>query len=531
MLNVMVVDDEPLVRILLKSIIEWNNYGLELIGEAENGNQCLAFLEKNIVDVIITDIKMPVIDGVELIKTVKNKYPQIMIIVLSAYDEFDFVKEALLNGAEDYILKSDIGESSFVKTIEKVKNKIENYRSRLQNEINLVNYVAESNNMQKESFIRSQLLFPAEIDKNTLANKIKQYEINYYGQYFMIILMICEKNPNKKGLDKIIVNFINELYGKDNNIYCLVSDTNEITILKSYEHMSEKNISQMIYETTNSIFNNLKKFLNIDITVSASNHFSSFVKLHDIYKKTKTLFNYSFYIENSNILFEHDLVNIEHPVDMKFVNELFDNFKYEIDRLAFDDAKKVLRKITAEFTNHYSSENFKTVKYYCKILTVIVDKSIELSLYNKVFLEDLNPYDFLLSCRTIFLIEDFLIHLIDAIQLGSGIDLTTRFGETIGKVMNYVLQNYNTDINLNKVAAIFNFNPSYLSTKFKEITKISFNEYLNRIRIENAKTMIAERKYKLNKISSLVGYTDQRYFCKIFKKVVGTTAREYKESL
>jgi len=171
------------------------------------------------------------------------------------------------------------------------------------------------------------------------------------------------------------------------------------------------------------------------------------------------------------------------------------------------------------------------LEFYCKLLTTIVDKSIELSLYNHIFKDDINPYDYLLNSKTIYNVENYLLSLLENLEKGTGIELKTQYGETIGKVMSYVLLNYYKDINLNKVSEELSFNPSYLSAKFKEITQYSFNEYLNTVRINNAKKLLAERKYKFNQISDMVGYNDQRYFCKIFKKVVGITPREYINAL
>jgi YesN/AraC family two-component response regulator len=160
-----------------------------------------------------------------------------------------------------------------------------------------------------------------------------------------------------------------------------------------------------------------------------------------------------------------------------------------------------------------------------------VEKSIELSLYSYIFQDDVNPYEYVLHANTIYNVENYLLNLLENFEKGCGIELKTQYGETIGKVMSYVLINYYKDINLNKVSEELNFNPSYLSTKFKEITQYSFNEYLNTIRINNAKKLMAERKYKFSQISNMVGYNDQRYFCKIFKKLVGITPKEYINAL
>ena len=533
MLNVMIVDDEPLVRITLKSIIPWNKYDFYVLDEAENGKQCLDILETNKIDIIITDIKMPVIDGLELIKILKAKYPQILIIVLSAYEEFELVKKALLYGAEDYILKSELNETSTINSLLTVKEKYEENNKKLRYEMVVNKDISENINVLKESFIKELLFSPTELDNLQIEKKLKQFSMDKYNQdNILIILTISEKKPNQRILDNVIKNFINELFKKEKNFFCLITGNMEITIIRSYcEYKSEQKIFQMVSDEVNRLSGSIMKFLNIDVTTAVSKMFNSFVNLNNIYKKTKDLLNYSFPLGKGKLFFEQDFENKDFSIDFEYINTLSNAYRTSLDKLDFYNAKTQIHKITMEFIEHYTNDNYKTLKLYCKLLTAIVDKSIELSLYNHIFVDDINPYDHLLSSATIYSVENYLYELLEDLEMGSGIELKTQYGETVGKVMSYVMQNYHKDINLNKVADELNFNASYLSTKFKEITKNSFNEYLNTIRINNAKKLLGEGKYKLNQVSNMVGYNDQRYFCKIFKRIVGTTPREYTNSL
>jgi two-component system response regulator YesN len=532
MLNVVIVDDEPLVRITLKSIIPWEKYGLFVYGEAENGKQCLTLLEDKKIDIIITDIKMPVIDGIELIKIVKEKYQHISVIVLSAYEEFGLVKKALMNGAEDYILKSEFNESSLENTLLTVKKKIESNNKKIQYEMDLKKDITENIDVLRINFFK-ELLFSNTLSDEQIERKTKQYNITLNNnQLILIVLAISELKPNEKILENVIKNFIDELFKKEKDYFCLVSNKLEVTILRSYyEVKSESKIYQMIDEDINTIHGSIKKFLNIDVTTGVSKIFNSFGKLSEKYEKTKELLNYRFHLGKENIFYEKDFENKIIPINLDYINTLYANFRSSVEKLDINNAKILLGNITVEFNEHYSNQNYRTLEFYCKLLTSIVDKSIELSLYNFIFKDDINPYEHVLHSKTIYNVENYLSSLLDDLEKGTGIELKTQYGDTIGKVMNYVLINYDKDINLNKVSEELKFNPSYLSTKFKEITQYSFNEYLNTVRINNAKKLMADRKYRFNQIASMVGYNDQRYFCKIFKKIVGITPREYINAL
>ena len=532
MLNVIIVDDQPLVRITLKSIIPWEKYGLHVIDEAENGKQCLTVLENRKIDVIITDIKMPVIDGLELIKIVKEKYPHILVIVLSAYDEFSLVKKALLSGAEDYILKSDMNERSIENTLLNVKTKYEENYKKLQYEIDLKKNMTENIDVLQANFFK-ELLSGGRLRAGQIEDKIRQYQIGLSSHnLILIILTISELKPNEKILENVIKNFIDELFKKEKNCYCLVSNKMEVAILRSYDDIaSESKIFQKINDDISLIVSAIKKFLNIDVTTAVSKIFNSFSCLNEKYEKMKELFDYSFHLGEGHVFYEKDFENKIIPFNMDYLNTVYMNFRNSLEKLDFNNAKIQLNNIIAYFHEHYSNHNYHTLKFCCKLLTSIVEKSIELSLYSYIFQDDINPYEYVLHANTIYNVENYLLNLLENFEKGCGIELKTQYGETIGKVMSYVLLNYYKDINLNKVSEELNFNPSYLSTKFKEITQYSFNEYLNTIRINNAKKLMAERKYKFSQISNMVGYNDQRYFCKIFKKVVGITPKEYINAL
>ena len=533
MISVLLVDDEPLVRITMKAVIPWDEYGFYVNAEAENGKQCLDILENTQIDLIITDIKMPVIDGLELISVVKKKYPHIFVIVLSAYEEFNLVKRALLGGAEDYILKSDINHENTIKVLLSVKEKIINSNAEKKKNRDAQKVFMENIDLLRQSFFKKLLSGTVSIGEDDVENKLEQYGINLSSKNLVLMILIINKeNTDERLVESIVKNFIDELYKQQENYYCFISDKMEIVILQSYHSLkSENKIFQMVNEYANKTVDCINKFLDLNITVGVSKIFNGFSRLDEMYSKTKELLNYSFSLGSGNIFFEQDFEGKNFSIDYNYLNDMAKEFRGSIEKLDFFEAKKLLNRITLEFTKNYSSENYRILKYYCKLLTVIVDKAIQLGLYNRLFKDDLNPYEYILSANTIFNVEDYMQKLLKEMEEGIGIELQTQYGETIGKVISYVLRYYNEDINLNKVAQSLNFNASYLSAKFKEVTKKSFCEFLNTTRIDNAKKLMAERNYKIKQIANMVGYNDQRYFCKIFKKYVGTTPQEYIKSL
>lgn len=122
--RVMIVDDEYIMRQGIKYMINWEEYGFQVVGEASNGKEALDFMEKLKPNVVFCDIAMPVMDGLDFVRIVHRKYPDVQILILSAYDKFEYVRQALLNGAVDYVLKPTLNPEELLKLLSKIADKI-----------------------------------------------------------------------------------------------------------------------------------------------------------------------------------------------------------------------------------------------------------------------------------------------------------------------------------------------------------------------------------------------------------------------
>ena len=124
MCDIIIVDDDKLIREDVKTIMEWEKYGFRIVGEANNGMDAIKLINSSHVDIVITDIYMPILNGIELIRSVKSSHPDIKFLVISNYDDFGFVKEAMKLGASDYLLKYEIEKNNLIFLIENLKREI-----------------------------------------------------------------------------------------------------------------------------------------------------------------------------------------------------------------------------------------------------------------------------------------------------------------------------------------------------------------------------------------------------------------------
>jgi len=534
MLNVMIVDDEPLVRIALKSIIDWERHGFIVHGEAENGKQCLNLLQQDHYDVIFTDIRMPLIDGLQLIKTVKQEYPDILIVALSAYDEFDLVKKALTSGAEDYILKSELSFECAESTLLMLKERHAKLSQEKARTLHMEKSISESNTVLRMNFFRDLLSYDTPLKEEQILSRLEQYGLPLSNRQLVITVLTINNKGQETGLvETVTKNFANEMFKNEENFLCLTGGKNEVVLIHSYQnHVSELSALQAIRNDTERLCGNIKKFLNIDVTAAVSNRFNGFSNLFEVYNDTKEILHMSFFDGPGNIYYKQDFQARSLLPDSSKVDELTAQFRAGVDRMDFVFAAEALNSITREFMDKSSSQNYEILRFYCTLLTAIINKSVELSLFYEVFPDERNPYEYLLSCSTIQAVEGYLLTLLALLDKQTGGQSSNpRYGDAVNKLIQYINQNSHAQISLVKAAEELSYNPNYLSTKFKEETGVSFSEYLNNVRIQNAKRFLSSGKYKPGDVAEHVGYSDQRYFVKIFKRVVGMTPREYMRSL
>lgn len=149
----MIVEDDAMYRYAVRSIIDWEAHGYRIVGEAINGEQAVSLIQEKKPNIVLTDIRMPKMNGIELIQYLRREYPEIKIVVLSAYDDFEFVKEALKLGAEDYLLKYDLGRDAVLTLMSQISDKI----SRESNDSAKMKLLRQNMNRLTDDFIKKIL--------------------------------------------------------------------------------------------------------------------------------------------------------------------------------------------------------------------------------------------------------------------------------------------------------------------------------------------------------------------------------------
>ncbi|WAA09279.1 response regulator transcription factor [Fervidibacillus albus] len=498
-IKVLIVDDELLIRQGIKYLLDWEKEGFEVIGEAANGKEALQIIKTNQPHIVITDIVMPVLDGESLIKVIKREYPEIEIVVLSSFDQFEYVRSSFQNGVVDYILKPNLNSDELLEILHKITStKIGKHTEELTESISSV--------------------------KNIFANLLTGYDLKLtksqfqelfpFEQFFLIGMV--GSTTNNLPFKKMMTNWFHkesfclyELKKEDKEkVYLINTD-------KEYLDTMKKGINK-VYESMESLTNGIRWVFG--------KPYDSLDETKRMYEKTiKQMYNYLFYFPHMNVLIYDQL-----PEKKKLSKEFNLSIFLSILNHSFSKARNYFEAYVNELATQYDRDAFAFKSFLGNIIfnvTVFLGEKG----YDEGELEEEQYQYFLQINEANHVVEaiGYVTEYFDKVALIMSHESTEQ-QNYMQQLLNYIHQHYNQSLSLTDLANKFHFNPTYLSTYFSKHLGEGFSEYVNRLRIEKAKELLKSTKTPIADVSHIVGYSDQSYFSKVFKKIVGLSPSSYR---
>ncbi len=537
--RITIVDDEIWTRENLKLLVSSCGLGIECIDLAENGEDALKKIDDNSPDILITDINMPFMNGVELIKKIRTAHPEIIICVLSGYSDFDYVREALLEGAIDYILKP-ISQTNLENVLTKAIKLIDNKRQKS----------VEMQESNDKLLIASSIIFDKEMsdlidgdEKRTVhsVSNVRLWEIELNFAKFNLILIKTDSLynimkrlaiTNSNTIPYKIKNKISEIIsGTLNDNYSIVF--NNTYVPNEYVAVVIDKNNREIEKLSDIIITKLQAYTGNYISIAISGSHFSLDNIREAYNETLiAMMTRKFKRGNYKI----DAAQVEKMPMVKYLTAEQEN---QIIYAVQNNNKKILRNIIYDqiALQHFDKKDFlflQVKQTIDKIAWLIVNYSAGNNtpseiLESETLLELLN-----LSIEKFELPEvcSILDQLIDAALKENDLYCSNEnIKKTVNSIKRYISENYFEDLSLTSLARQFLVDRSYLSKVFKHETSENLMLYIARKRIDKAKELIAENSATLTDISSLVGYDDYAYFNRVFRKITGKSPRDYKAIL
>jgi two-component system response regulator YesN len=528
MYKILIADDEKITIESLKFIIEKNFSEIDVISTARSGREAIEKVEEAAPDIIFMDIRMPGINGLEAIREIRKKHGRIVIIVLTAFDQFDFAKEAVNLGVMEYLLKP-VNRMKVIEVVNKAMGVIRAEKEKRKAELELKEKLEYVVPILENGLIYAIILF----DNNSreLLNYRNIFEIRENGGFIMTVEFGDEENggglENKIGYSVRSQNFYP--YFKDtvtSLCKCFVGPVmlNRIVVfVPDGGEKDEFSSRQAAVDNAQRLLDRLSDRLKCSFKIGIGRSYNCFDLLPASYEESLRALRF---LKTGGVMHFMDILsgNSAAPAGLQQREKLL------LQKVSAGDAAESVNSYNLLFdqlAGEYGLQPMKLKSKLLEVLFLINRMSWEYmgESYGNDLLEELLPMEDPDEIRRWgrSIVEKA------AMSMSSGRELKT--GGMAGQAKEYIRANYSKQITLEDVARDINISPQYLSKLFKEETGENFIDYLTGIRIKIAKSLLEEDKLSIKEIAHHVGYGDPNYFSRIFRKVVGVTPTEYREEV
>ncbi|MGE5581214.1 MAG: response regulator transcription factor [Bacillota bacterium] len=539
MLKVLIVDDDIFVYTNLRQLIEWEKEGFHLCDAAIGGSDAVRIMAEERPDIIITDMNMPGMDGVALIEYIQKNYSKAKIIALSAYDDFDYVKQSLKKGAFDYILKHTLTPDALLGILRALKEAIFQEKQETEEYQKINEQIQTGKSVLKQNFIRLMVREGVK-DRDEAVRKIESLDLGIGLRNLVVVAgeiddfgLLKEKYTVSEidNLLRSLVNISTEiLKDMENSLMSLVEDGKFVIIFSFRNQHSGQTIYNNVFTALTRVKTTMKRYLNLTACFALDGICPDIGEIGQYYRRAERLLAKKFYEGKDKIIYEPSLGEVDQNIHLVGIKE-------EKDILG------LLKSCQREKLKDYIGQIFDKIQHYqphhsaAKIAFVtllnIANKTAGESGINRaaIYGDDRDPYDTLEKFDTVQEIREWILaiydRLIHSLEL---FRLNPEYDEVTSKAIDYIFRNYKTEISLLDIADHIGVNSSYLSRKFKKDCGMGVSEYLTFVRLEQAKTLMRNDCKKVKEIAAEVGFNNYNYFFKVFKDNEGMTPLEYEKS-
>ncbi|MGO4540670.1 response regulator [Paenibacillus sp. 2TAB19] len=535
MLKLMIVDDELLMRIGIRSMIDWEAQGFRIAAEAENGKEALELAHTVRPDLIITDIKMPVMDGLQLIRETSKTVADCKYVILSNFDEFRYVKEALQLGAIDYLIKSEITAEALAELLAGIRRKWELGGSTKPNML-LTSHISQSLSHLKESLYKD--LISGLLDESEAAAKAEQLQSRLQSEELTVIKLRIDRfasirqkyvEKDEKLLRFSILNILEEIIPGKWRKELVVESSSEYLLIANTPGDGITNARSDIAKLCGAIQRTMKDFMNMSITIGVSSVVPGFRYMKAAYREADYALLRSFFAGYGHILFFEDKVDCPNEeITALAPSEANESKDLALRRVLDSNNEAKLSEFLVVFRGELAAKraNERMIREAYVGLAEMVGAHMSYLARPRLQIADKLPYEAVLSAETW---DDVHRIVLDYATLCLAVDNSSTEQRSYADMAVEMMHRYYAeDISLQSVAGQINVNPSYLSRIFKQEKGENFISCLTRIRIDRAKSFLESRKFKVYEVADKVGYHNYTYFSKIFKKVVGVNPEDYR---
>ncbi|MDP4096573.1 response regulator [Paenibacillus sp. P96] len=545
MYKLILVDDEQDVREGLLEQIAWQAHGFEVIATAENGREACDLVERHQPDVIVTDIQMPFMDGLQLAEWVRRHAPTAKIIILTGFDEFEYAQRAIKLHIDEYVLKP-FSAGELVDVLLKVKSRIESEIADKENLQVLQDHYKRSLPLLRELFLIS--LISRRLPKAEIAEKSRLYDLDLSGKGYLVSVISIDRisgpwsgSAESSGTGSLrssgnrqlqlfaVLNIAEEIVNRRGSGLVFMHQ-DQIVLLSVCHEEGSAAFTQNILNGLDEIRVSVEKHLKLTVTIGAGTESREAENIYISYESAYSALNYRFVLGNNRIILIDDVESGRAEMVR------FDDLKEQglIRTLKVGTSMELAELMDSLFADlepaAVSIQDYQV--YLLEILTVILKVTREAGIgIESVFGASSNPVAevyrlnnlpevkqwFTFACNT-------LIRLISSRR-------ETGYSKLVEEAKTFMREHFrDSDLSIAKVCSHLHISAGYFSSIFKKEMKLTFVGYLMQLRMEEAKELLRSTDLKAFEIAEKTGFSDSNYFSYCFRKTFNMTPKEYRNS-
>ncbi len=526
--RVMLVDDEEDVIHAIIKKIKWEELGFEITGYAHNGLEALEMAETGHPDVVMTDIKMPYMSGLELSRQLKEQYPTIKIIIFSGFDEFEYAKEAIRLEAEEYILKP-IDSDELSQVFQRIKESLDQEIAERRDVQKLQNYYMDSLPLLQENFYGA--LIEGRVPGEKIDSYIADYQIQLSGPSFAIAVIHASTSSLPENISPVMMsvslkNFAMEKMTKDWDPKFFSYHENTVMIAS----LPDKDMTRFTNDC-DRFCRAAQRVLGTTVTIGIGRPVDKVNELSKSYAGAKDAVSYRVIYGTGHAINIAEIAPMEKETSISD-EEALRHDVYKQIRLgtesSLESAADKYMDLALGSRNSIDKYNLFVMELISELYRFANKNQLEI----EAFFGNMSDIYVRIQQMETTRLKGWFIDMCKKLQKGIQQGRSDSTRSFVRKAADYVQDNYDDpDLNIDKICNILGVSSAYFSTVFKKEMGTTFVSYLTDYRMERAMELLTETSFKTYVIAEKVGYLDANYFSYVFKKQYGSTPSKYRAEL
>ncbi|MCM3781748.1 response regulator [Neobacillus mesonae] len=502
MCKVLLVDDEKIARVGLRTVFDWKGHGYEVVGEAANGAKAMKWVESRDIDILITDIAMPVMDGLELTRAARELCPWVQVLLLSCHSDFKYVREGIRLGASDYILKPTLTESTLVPVLDHLRQKMhqEKQNLRILNE-----YKREA--VLKPYIKKEQLLCKALSDDDQSSTAL--YREMSAGSFRVAVLDIDQSHISLELIKKRWYDeFPDTVFSTAGPNRCAIYLRKDAATLLLLEGWIDREHDSLNFSTS-----------ELSLTLGLSSLHEASHRIRYAFEEAKTALAAKFFTGPGRVL-STETMETYYPAEPVDNQESILQFTDMLRSGLYSKGEEILNNICKYWIKSKSKDQVITEAE--ELLSLFVQQGAKQEIVSHI-----RQLDRLKQVQEVIdIVKQDYRYLTAALSTALSPEESLH-ERIIGQAVSYMHTHFRKSISLQEVANHVSVSRNYFSEMFKRVTGHTFIDYLIHLRLGYAKDLLGSSSFKVYEVAERSGFNDVKHFSKQFKKWVGMSPAEF----